>query len=54
MTVIQSIKEDVLDVINDMKRDFWQLNQDQLNECDNIIKKMVFGARERDHIGSIY
>ena len=50
-----AIKEDIIDAVNDLKaKDFWQLDGQQQAACDNIIKKMVLSAKERDHAGYVY
>ena len=44
--IIQSIKEDIIDAVNDLKAksDIWNLSEKQVAKCDTIIKKMVFNS----------
>ena len=54
--VIQTLKEDIIDAVNDLKGkpDIWHLDGKQIAQCDTIIKKMVFNARESDHVAHVY
>lgn len=53
--VVESIKEDILSVVSDLKeKPYWELASEDKEKCDQIIRKMVFNARERDHIGHVY
>ena len=54
--LVQSIKEDIIDAVNDLKAkdNIWALNKRQKEQCDVIIKKMVFNARESDHVAHAY
>lgn len=42
--------------MNDLKdqRSVWDLNHSQLQQCDQIIKKMVFNAQSQDNVGHVY
>lgn len=54
--VIQTIKEDIVDAVNDLKtkKDIWNLSEKQMAKCDVLIKKMIFNAREADYVAHTY
>jgi hypothetical protein len=49
----QRIKEDMLDVINDLKaKQAWQLSEEQAADADAIVKRMIFS--KSDDVGHVY
>lgn len=53
--IIQALKEDIIDAVNDLKGkpEIWNLSQELKHQCDNIIKKMVF-CQSQQNIGHVY